>query len=162
MFDKDGDGTVSLEEFKSVLKTFGLSDDQGGDLKAEELFRKNDLNGNGSIDFSEFLMMTANQIDTSEAEEDIREAFKFIDTNGDGKISKNELRHVIGIVDPTLSQQEIDMMLAEADTDRDGDVSYEEFLSYVMKDCVDRSEKLERYLSRSRSTEIDNPFGMKR
>lgn len=57
-----------------------------------------DADGNGEIDFSEFLTMMAHKMKDTDSEEEIREAFKVFDKNGDGKISAAELRHVMSSI----------------------------------------------------------------
>jgi len=54
-----------------------------------------DTDGNGTIDFPEFLTMMARKMQDSEGEEEIREAFKVFDKEGNGFISAAELRHVM-------------------------------------------------------------------
>ena len=43
-----------------------------------------DVDGDGSIDFKEFLTMMQEKVKQNEASEDIREAFRVFDRNGDG------------------------------------------------------------------------------
>ena len=45
---------------------------------------KVDVDGNGSIDFGEFLTMMQEKVRESEDCQDIREAFRVFDRNGDG------------------------------------------------------------------------------
>jgi calmodulin len=53
-----------------------------------------DTDGNGTIDFPEFLSMMARKMQDTDTEEEIREAFKVFDKDGNGFISAAELRHV--------------------------------------------------------------------
>ena len=53
--------------------------------------------GNGTIDFPEFLTMMARKMKDTDSEEEIREAFRVFDKDGNGFISAAELRLVIGI-----------------------------------------------------------------
>ena len=48
------------------------------------LWVKVDVDGNGSIDFTEFLTMMQEKVKENEDSEDIREAFRVFDRNGDG------------------------------------------------------------------------------
>ncbi|WOH00047.1 hypothetical protein DCAR_0519403 [Daucus carota subsp. sativus] len=59
---------------------------------------------------------------------DLVQAFKIIDADGDGKITRAELGSLLGRVgsDP-LSEEELTMMLRELDSDGDGCISLEEF-----------------------------------
>ena len=50
--------------------------------------------GNGTIDFPEFLTMMARKMKDTDSEEEIREAFRVFDKDGNGFISAAELRWV--------------------------------------------------------------------
>lgn len=49
--------------------------------------------GNGTIDFPEFLTMMARKMKDTDSEEEIREAFRVFDKDGNGLISAAELRY---------------------------------------------------------------------
>ncbi len=51
--------------------------------------------GNGTIDFPEFLTMMARKMKDTDSEEEIREAFRVFDKDGNGFISAAELRFVL-------------------------------------------------------------------
>ena len=54
-----------------------------------------DADGNGTIDFPEFLTMMARKMRDTDSEEEIKEAFKVFDRDNNGFISAAELRHVM-------------------------------------------------------------------
>ncbi|XP_073692640.1 calcium-binding protein 4 [Garra rufa] len=54
-FDADGDGKISLDEMKEALKTLLGEKLKKGEL--EEILKELDLNGDGTVDFEEFVMM---------------------------------------------------------------------------------------------------------
>lgn len=97
--------------------------------------------GNGTIDFPEFLTMMARKMKDTDSEEEIREAFRVFDKDGNGFISAAELRHVMTNLGEKLTDEEVDEMIREADIDGDGQVNYEGIpagiISRVDRACSD-------------------------
>ena len=60
-----------------------------------------------------------------------REAFKVFDSDGNGFINSSELRQVMLNLGEKLSEEEVEMMIKEADTNGDGLVNYDEFISMM-------------------------------
>ena len=81
--------------------------------------------GNGTIEFNEFLLMMSKKMKETDKEEELREAFRVFDRNGDGYISATELRHVMTNLGEKLTDEEVEDMIREADLDGDGLVNYE-------------------------------------
>lgn len=55
-----------------------------------------DTDGNGTVEFQEFLtMMARNATREIDIEEEMKEAFEVFDKDGNGYISATELRHVM-------------------------------------------------------------------
>ena len=87
--------------------------------------------GNGTIDFPEFLTMMARKMKDTDSEEEIREAFRVFDKDGNGFISAAELRHVMTNLGEKLTDEEVDEMIREADIDGDGQVNYEGKILFI-------------------------------
>ena len=77
-------------------------------------------------------MMMKLKVQDQNQEEDIREAFKVFDRDGNGLISAAELRHVMTNLGEKLTDEEVDEMIKEADIDGDGHINYEEFVRMMM------------------------------
>ncbi|XP_021568564.1 calmodulin-like [Carlito syrichta] len=90
-----------------------------------------DADGNGTIDFPEFFTMVARKMKDADSEEEIREAFRVFDKDGNGYSSAAELRHVMTNSGEKLTDEEVDEMIREADIDGDGRVNYEEFVQMM-------------------------------
>ncbi|CAI5764389.1 unnamed protein product [Podarcis lilfordi] len=95
------------------------------EAELQDMINEVDADGNGTIDFPEFLTMMARKMKDTDSEEEIREAFRVFDKDGNGYISAAELRHVMTNLGEKLTDEEVDEMIREADIDGDGQVNYE-------------------------------------
>lgn len=91
-----------------------------------------DTDGNGTIDFQEFIEMMPPEKDDN-AEEEMLEAFQVFDTDGNGSITADELRQIFNNLGEKLTDEEITDMIKEADTDGDGEINYQEFVRMMFK-----------------------------
>ncbi|GAA5965541.1 hypothetical protein JCM8115_001565 [Rhodotorula mucilaginosa] len=129
LFDKDGDGKITTRELGTVMRSLGQNPSEA---ELQDMINEVDADGNGTIDFPEFLTMMARKMKDSDSEEEVREAFKVFDKDGNGFISAAELRHVMTNLGEKLSDAEVDEMIREADTDGDGQINYDEFVKMMM------------------------------
>ncbi|KAJ8895211.1 hypothetical protein PR048_000536 [Dryococelus australis] len=103
----------------------GLYHDILSETELRDMVNEVDQDGNGTIEFNEFLQMMSKKMKGAESGEELREAFRVFDKNNDGLISSTELRHVMTNLGEKLSDEEVDDMIREADLDGDGMVNYE-------------------------------------
>eukprot|EP00116_Pleurobrachia_bachei_P018529 sb/3478791/ len=86
-----------------------------------------DIDKSGTIEFDEFKTLIGPHFQKEKPPEDFIEAFKFFDKDGDGYISRSELRTIMNTVDGTLAESDIEEMVREADVNGDGKIDFEEF-----------------------------------
>ncbi|XP_073016699.1 calcium-binding allergen Ole e 8-like [Primulina eburnea] len=77
--------------------------------------------------------------------DEVRKVFQRFDSNGDGKISKEELSGVLEALGSSTSAEEVAKMMAEIDTDKDGHINLEEFAAFC-KDDADPYNSAEKEL----------------
>lgn len=92
------------------------------------------LTGNGEIDFEEFLQMMSKKIKDTDTEEEIRDAFKIFDKDGNGLISAHELKQIMANLGEKLTDEELDEMMREADLNGDGHIDFEGNLNFQVAD----------------------------
>ncbi|KAG5223575.1 hypothetical protein OIU76_014095 [Salix suchowensis] len=129
LFDKDGDGCITIEELATVIRSL---DQNPTEEELHDMISEVDSDGNGTIEFSEFLTLMAKKTKETDAEEELKEAFKVFDKDQNGYISATELRHVMINLGEKLTDEEVDQMINEADLDGDGQVNYDEFVKMMM------------------------------
>lgn len=117
--DRDGSGTITLEEFRNALEKKGQDVHQD---ELERLMKMADLNGDQTIDIHEFMAATLGAAEAIR-EEHLMLAFDQMDENGDGFLSREELTHALA----DCNIREVNSLLDQVDEDGDGSINYMEF-----------------------------------
>uniref|UniRef100_A0A673VPR5 Dynein axonemal assembly factor 10 n=1 Tax=Salmo trutta TaxID=8032 RepID=A0A673VPR5_SALTR len=123
--DLDNSGSLSVEEFMSLPEL------QQNPLvqRVIDIF---DTDGNGEVDFKEFIEGVSQFSVKGDKESKLRFAFRIYDMDKDGYISNGELFQVLKMMvgnnlKDTQLQQIVDKTIINADKDGDGRISFEEF-----------------------------------
>ena len=129
MLDKGKDGKITLLELANVMRSLNM-DPTEEELK--EMIDEVDLDGNGEIDFEEFVTLMNRRSKETDTEEVIINAFKVFDIEGNGLLSITDMRHIMINMTENVNEDELDEILINADTDGDGFVKYEEFIRMLL------------------------------
>ncbi|EDO05489.1 EF hand calmodulin family protein [Babesia bovis T2Bo] len=129
LFDRDGDGSITTKELGTVMRSLGQNPTEA---ELADMINDIDTSGTGAIDFPEFLILMARKMKEGDTEEELVQAFKVFDRDGNGFISAQELRHVMTNLGEKLTNEEVEEMLREADVDGDGKINYEEFVKLMI------------------------------
>lgn len=126
MFDQNSDGRITKKELGDSLHKLGIY------ISEEELsamIEKIDVNEDGCVDIEEFGALYETIMDEKNEEDDIREAFKVFDQNGDGYITVEELRSVLNSLGLKQGRtaEDCKRMISKVDKDGDGMVDFKEF-----------------------------------
>ncbi|KAI0021944.1 calcineurin subunit B [Xylariomycetidae sp. FL0641] len=141
--DKDNSGTIERDEFLSLPQI-------SSNPLATRMIAIFDEDGGGDVDFQEFVSGLSAFSSKGNKEEKLRFAFRVYDIDRDGYISNGELFIVLKMMvgsnlkDQQL-QQIVDKTIMEADTDKDGKISFEEFTGMVESTDVTMSMTLDQF-----------------
>ena len=172
LFDKDGIGYISTIELRQVMTNLGafllihlrplvlvlrsaLLGHNPTEAELRDMIDEVDADGNGVIDFPEFLTMIwcKTRVRLSDTEEEIKEAFNAFDKDGNGYISATELRYVMTSLRALLlihfrplvlvlrsillgqnpTEAKLREMIDELDVDGNGIINFPEFLTMMDK-----------------------------
>merc|ERR1719436_1459115 len=130
-FDVDGDGQITRTELKNGMKC--------SDADIDVVFALGDLDGDGEINIGEFIRVmspsTSSALgrfrNTFACIEDVVSAFRVIDSNNDGALSKKELAEGMNSFGKEFVAAEIDAVFSLADVNNDGEICYDEFVSMM-------------------------------
>jgi len=124
----DSNGIISTKMLGQLLKLIG---ENPPEEEIQDMVNEVDKNATGFVKFPEFLYMMAKKSDLLVADDDIREAFKVFDCDGNGFISRSELKHVLCNLGEAITEEECNYLVEEADIDGDGSINYEEFCAMM-------------------------------
>lgn len=128
LFDKDGDGSITVAELGVVMRSLGQNPTESS---LKQMIMEVDADGSGTIDFPEFLTLMARKMKAQDSKSEIIEAFKVFDKDGSGKISADELRSIMTDLGEKLTDGDVDEMIREADKDGDGEINIQEFIEMM-------------------------------
>merc|ERR1719295_2091910 len=125
--DFDNDGSITKQEMMDSCIRFTKQE-------VDAIFALGDINDDGALDLEEFIGVmypdastTAGRLRSRFSDMNmVKKAFSIIDTNSDGKVSKEEMSAL-----DMFNGQEVDALFLLGDANNDGEIDLEEFIGVL-------------------------------
>nr|XP_031835643.1 troponin C-like [Nomia melanderi] len=131
MFDTTKSGFIDTLKISTILNTMGQLFD---DSELNALIQENDPEGTGKVNFDVFCRIAGRFLEEEDAEamqEELKEAFRLYDREGNGYITTATLKEILAALDDKLTSADLDGIIAEIDTDGSGTVDFDEFMEMM-------------------------------
>mmetsp|Transcript_128122 Transcript_128122/g.370912 ORF Transcript_128122/g.370912 Transcript_128122/m.370912 type:complete len:168 (+) Transcript_128122:111-614(+) len=132
LVDSDKGGSIGTEELARLMETLGIR------TTTEELrlmVSEIDENGNGEIDFDEFVQVMCRKVNTDYTSDEVRKAFKIFSSDApDGQIRVKDLEKALQIYGrEKLTADEAKNLVAQIESDN-GFFKYDEYVRMMMEE----------------------------
>mmetsp|Transcript_8337 Transcript_8337/g.23374 ORF Transcript_8337/g.23374 Transcript_8337/m.23374 type:complete len:206 (-) Transcript_8337:54-671(-) len=130
LFDTEHAGAIDARELKAALRALGF------EVKKEDVRRMlSDIGKDPAqpIDFNDFCEMMKGRMPDKNSRAEIDKVFALFDEDETGKISFRNLKRIAQELGESLTDEEMQEMIEEADRDGDGLISPDEFYRVMRK-----------------------------
>jgi len=133
-FDKHGAGAITTKDLELAMKSRWPKLTEG---EVRDYTNEADSKGKGTIDYADFenIMACISYFQSRSyyiGDQEIIDACTMFDKDGEGLISKEELKQVLMEIGEQVTEEEVEDLIKEAELDENGRVYYEEFIRMMM------------------------------
>merc|ERR1711872_663011 len=126
-FDTEKLGHITVDTVSTILRMMGL---KVSEKALQEIVDEIDEDGSGELEFEEFCILSAKFLieeDEESLKEELKEAFRIYDKEGNGYITTQVLKEILRELDNRLSEEDIEGIVDEVDEDGSGTLDFDEF-----------------------------------
>lgn len=130
-FDTDKKGYITCETVATILKMMGV---KISEKNLQEVIAETDEDGSGQLEFEEFAELSAKFLieeDEEALKNELREAFRIYDKEGQGFITTDVLKEILTEIDSKLTPADLDGIIEEVDEDGSGTLDFDEFMEMM-------------------------------
>jgi Ca2+-binding EF-hand superfamily protein len=131
MFDTGKTGFIDSSKIATILNTLGHN---FVDEELQALIEGHDPENSGKLNFDAFSEIAGHFLEEEDDEamqQELKEAFRLYDREGNGYITTGTLREILKALDDKLTSDDLDGIIAEIDTDGSGTVDFDEFMEMM-------------------------------
>lgn len=130
LFDTEGKNEIDAKELKVAMRALGFEPKKE---EVKKILQEIDKHGEGVIRFDDFAeIMTSKMLERDPVEE-MKKAFMLICEEGHDKITLKSLKKTAEELGESMTKEELQEMIEEADRDGDGEIGEEDFIKIMKK-----------------------------
>lgn len=130
LFDTDGTGMIDPKELKAAMQSLGF---EAKNPTIYQLISDLERSRAGPIDFEDFLDEITSKLGDRETRDGIHKIFALFDDDRTGTLSFKNLKRVAKELGETMTDEELREMIERADSNGDGEISFEDFYLIMTK-----------------------------
>ena len=133
LFDTKKQDYLSADDLGEIMRAMGF---RPTEEELVDLVNEIDEDGSGQIEFAEFCQLCATFLvedpDIETMKKELKDAFRIYDKEGQGFITTETLRGLIGELLAPLTDEELEGIIEELDEDGSGSMDFDEFCEMMM------------------------------
>jgi calmodulin len=122
IYGNTGDWTIPTKMLGTVMRALGTNPTE---TELVDFIAEIDPEGNGFIEFTQFLPIMVRKMKDSDTIEELIEAFKVLDKDDRGAIPSPDFRYLMVNMGEKMREEEVDDLMKDADSDNTGYVTCE-------------------------------------
>ena len=130
LFDTDGSGMIDPKELKVAMQSLGF---ESKNPTIYQMIADLDRDGQGHIDFDEFLDAITSKLGDKETRAGIAKIFALFDDDKTNTVNIKNLTRVAKELGETMTNEELREMIERADSNGDGEISLDDFYTIMTK-----------------------------
>mmetsp|Transcript_26397 Transcript_26397/g.26648 ORF Transcript_26397/g.26648 Transcript_26397/m.26648 type:complete len:152 (+) Transcript_26397:274-729(+) len=131
LVDKDGSGRISKEELGELMDTLGI-DASPDDL--EQMVMDVDKNGDGTINFDEFVAVMSKKVNAAYTSGEVKSAFKVFEGSAPAGYVRAEtlVRNLCTYGSEKLTEDQAYELVMQLEADSNGMINYVDYVNMMM------------------------------
>nr|CCC90115.1 putative centrin [Trypanosoma congolense IL3000] len=134
MFDSDKIGLIDAHEMKVSMRALGFDVNKDEVLRMMQDCAARDQHNRPLMDLDGFMDLMTERFAQRDPRQEMIKAFQLFDEGNTGKISLRSLRRVARELGENMTDDELQAMIDEFDTDQDGEINLDEFLAIMLEE----------------------------
>lgn len=128
LIDPNGNFQIELSDYFTIMENLGIEQSITPEEFAD-LQYGTDVDNQTTIGITEFCdVLAGHKVDTPD---DVAAAYSVFDPQGNQSLTREEIATALGGFNVSLTDGEMDALFEEADKDKDGQITMEEFLQVI-------------------------------